>query len=132
MYDKEHADLALYRLSRAEEALTDAQDALAQEKYTNAANRSYYAFFHAARAVLALEAKDFKKHSGVIGYFQKEYVKTGIFEIQMGKNLQGAFHLRTKSDYQDFYVISKEKVTDQVDNAKTFVEAVKSYLLRQM
>ena len=79
MYDQEHIDLALYRMDKAEEALTDAQDALRQGKCANAANRSYYAFFHAVRALFALEAKDFRKHSGVIANFQKDYVKTGVF-----------------------------------------------------
>lgn len=129
MYDREHIDLALYRMSRAEEALTDAQDALKQGKYTNAANRSYYAFFHAARALFALEAKDFKKHSGVIASFHKDYVKTGVFAVELGKNLQSAFNLRSQSDYRDFYIVSKEKVSVQVSNAETFVETVKRHLL---
>ena len=129
MYDKEHIDLALYRMDKAEEALTDAQDALRQGKCANAANRSYYAFFHAVRALFALEAKDFRKHSGVIANFQKDYVKTGAFPIELGKHLQSAFNLRTQSDYRDFYVLPKEKVAAQVANAEAFVATLKRYLL---
>ena len=129
MYDKEHIDLALYRMEKAEETLTDAKDALRMGKFANAANRSYYAFFHAVRALFALEAKDFRKHSGVIAGFQKDYIKTGVFPVEMGKQLQSAFNLRTQSDYRDFYVLTKEKVAAQVANAETFVETLKGRLL---
>ena len=129
MYDQEHVDLAKYRMDKAEEALTDARDALRQGKYANAANRSYYAFFHAVRARFALEARDFRKHSGVIAGFQKDYIKTGLFPVEMGKQLQSAFNLRTQSDYRDFYVLTKEKVSVQVENAETFVDTLKRYLL---
>lgn len=129
MYDQEHIDLAVYRMDKAEEALTDARDALRQGKYANAANRSYYAFFHAVRALLALEARDFRKHSGVIAGFQKDYIKTGIFPVELGKQLQSAFNLRTQSDYRDFYVLPKEKVAVQVANAEMFVDTLKRYLL---
>ena len=129
MYDQERVDLALYRMDKAQEALTDAKDALRQGKLANAANRSYYAFFHAVRALFALEARDFRKHSGVIAGFQKDYIKTGLFPVEMGKQLQSAFNLRTQSDYRDFYVLTKEKVSVQVENAETFVDTLKRYLL---
>ena len=66
MYSKECIDLSLYRLSKAAQYLEDAKRTLELEMYDTSANRSYYAIFHAARAVLALEGLDFKKHSGVI------------------------------------------------------------------
>jgi len=50
------------------------------EDYASANNRAYYSIFHAMRAVLALEQKDFKKHSAVIAQFTQSYLKTN-FEI---------------------------------------------------
>lgn len=55
MYSKECQDLSLYRLAKAKQYLDDAKKTLAMEMYDTAANRSYYAIFHAARAVLALD-----------------------------------------------------------------------------
>ena len=129
MYEQERVDLAQYRMDKAQEALNDAGEALRQGRLANASNRSYYAFFHAVRALFALEARDFRKHSGVIAAFQKDYVKTGVFPVALGKALQSAFNLRTQSDYRDFYVLSKEKVAAQVADAEQFVEALRRYLL---
>lgn len=71
-------DLALYRLSKAKTDLSDAKKTLEFEMYETAANRSYYAIFHAARAVLALDGQDYKKHSGVSSNFQKIILKVGF------------------------------------------------------
>ena len=110
MYSKECIDLSLYRLSKAKQYLEDAKRTLELEMYDTSANRSYYAIFHAARAVLALEGLDFKKHSGVISNFQMRYIKTGIFDKQLSNIIKSAFSLRTESDYEDFYVIAKVDV----------------------
>ena len=57
---------------------------------------------------IAREGIDFSKHSGVLAYFQKNYVKTGIFQKEYSKILTEAFEVRSDSDYDDYYVISKE------------------------
>lgn len=82
-YSKEVIDLSLYRLEKAKKDLDDAKNTLELEMYDTAANRSYYAIFHAARAVLALDGQDYKKHSGVISEFQQDYIKTEIFDKTM-------------------------------------------------
>lgn len=103
MHSKEQIELCRYRLSKACEYLNDAEKSLGYEMYDTAANRSYYAIFHAVRALLALSGKDFRKHSGVISCFQMDYIKTGIFEKRMSDIIKSAFSLRTESDYEDFF-----------------------------
>lgn len=128
MYSKEIWDLALYRIDKAKNDLNDAQRTLELNMFDTAANRSYYAIFHAARALLALDGQDYKKHSGVISNFQKNYIKTGIFDKTMSNIIKSAFDMRTDSDYEDFYILPKEDVIKQVEEAKHFVEAISNYL----
>ena len=59
-------ELANYRLERAKEMLYAAEDNLRINQWKTALNRSYYAIFHAIRAVNILEGFDSSKHSGVI------------------------------------------------------------------
>lgn len=80
------------------------------------------------KAVLALDGFDSKKHSGIISEFRKNYIKTGIFSTEMSDIISKLFNVRASSDYDDFYIISKEKVTKQYENAKLFVETVDKYL----
>ena len=128
MVDQSHVDLCRYRLDKAERFLDDAKATLAQGMYETAANRSYYAIFHTVRALLALDGKDFKRHSGVISYFQQQYIKTRVFDSEFSDILNTAFSLRTESDYKDFYVISREDVMKQVTDAEQFFDTIKHYI----
>ena len=83
------------RFEKAEECLADAKLLLERESYKSAANRSYYAVFHAMRAVLAYDGYDSKKHSGIIAEFRRLYIKTGIFESSMSDTIRSLFDLRT-------------------------------------
>ncbi|MBE6761977.1 MAG: HEPN domain-containing protein [Ruminococcaceae bacterium] len=115
-------------MEKAKKDLEDAQKTLELEMYDTAANRSYYAIFHSARAILALDGLDYKKHSGVISRFQQDYIKTEIFDKNMSNIIKSAFDMRTESDYEDFYVISKADVIIQVSEAEEFVTTIDSYI----
>lgn len=96
--------------------------------YKDAVNRSYYAAFHAVRAVLAMEKIDFKRHKDVIAYFNKTYVATEIFEKTVGRMLAQLQLKREKSDYDDFYVVAKEEAETQYQNAVDIYESVRKFL----
>ena len=74
-------------------------------------------------------SSNYKKHSGVISNFQKDYIKTGIFDKAMSNIIKSAFDMRTDSDYEDFYVVPKEDVIKQVDEAEIFVNKIEEYLV---
>lgn len=128
MLNKANYDLALYRVEKAEVCLNDAKLLLENNSYTAAANRAYYAIFHSARAVLAIDGEDRKRHTGVISYFQEHYIKTGVFDKIYSYILQNAFEIRQEADYEDFYVLFKEEATKQVDNAEKFILRIKEYI----
>lgn len=121
-------ELSRYRMEQARQCITSAKALVEIDDYKGAANRSYYAIFHAMRSVLALEGKDFSKHSGVSAYFRKEYIKTEIFDVELSDIISMAFEIRSNSDYDDFYVISMEEVNEQIENAIRFCDAVELYL----
>lgn len=116
------------RLSHAEECLMDAKHLLELESYKSAANRSYYAVFHAMRAVLAFDQVDMKHHSGVISEFRRRYIKTDILDKKLSPIIAALFDVRTNSDYDDFFVVSKPQVRQQVQDAEYFVECVNAFL----
>ena len=122
-------NLVKYRLDNAQEKLESAEILLDSGKYKDSIGRSYYAIFSAVRAVLAVDRVDFSKHAGVIAYFQKEYVKTKIFDVKYSKYLQSAFQIRNVCDYDDFFIISKQEVEEQIENAKYFLKEIEQFLL---
>lgn len=120
-------DLSKYRLDTALENLEDAKLLFTENKYKSAVNRSYYAVFHCLRAILALDGFDSSKHSGIIAYFNRNYVKSGVFNKEFSKLIDTTYRLREKADYEDFYVVSKGDATKQVEKAERVVSEVQKY-----
>ena len=121
-------ELADYRMKRAEEMLDAAKDNLNMNQFRTSLNRSYYAIFHAMRAANILEGYDSSKHSGVMAFFTKTYLKTELLDRDLSQIIKEASYLREKSDYDDFYVAVKEDVKRQLENAERFVSAIKKYM----
>ena len=121
-------DLIQYRLSSAREKLTSAKLLLDGGQYKDSVGRSYYAIFSAVRAVLALRQVDFSKHAGVIVYFQKEFIKTEIFDKKYSKYLQQAFQIRNSCDYDDFFIVSKQDAEEQYARAEEISRSNDSFL----
>ena len=70
--------LVHYRLQQAVETLREASLLLDQSAWRGAQNRAYYAMFYAVSALLATRQLGSSKHSGVLGLFDREFVKPGL------------------------------------------------------
>lgn len=125
---EQNVDLSKHRLERAKDDLEASKLLVDNNKFSQSINRSYYAIFHAARALLALENFDSKKHSGIISYFNKNFIKTRKLEKRYSKILMDAQDFRTDSDYDDFFVVSKEEAVKQLEDAAKFVEKIEIYI----
>ncbi len=64
-------------------------------------------------------------------YFLKEFVKTNKFSVDSSNIVLSASRIRTASDYDDFYLASKDEAAEQIENAIRFFEEVKEYLNKQ-
>ena len=125
---EEKLALSRIRLDNAFDCLNLSKKLIDMNEYKASANRSYYAVFYAMRAVLAFDGIDMKKHSGVISEFRRLYIKTGIFDDKLSKMITNLFSIRQKSDYNDFYIISKEQVLEQYENARLFIDTINCFL----
>ena len=95
MKPKEIETLIKYRLEQAHAALDDAKYLIDGNRSAQSiVNRSYYAMFYAALALLQNISKAPSKHSGVISLFDTEFVMKGIFSKELSKHFHKAFELR--------------------------------------
>lgn len=126
--DNRQKELSRYRLQEAGNSLIVAKNCLNDGFYKDSINRSYYSAFYAIKAVLALGTVDFKRHKDVIAYFNKEFVATEKFPRELGRRLGTLKQLREKSDYDDFYIASKDKASEQIETAEMILKEVARYL----
>lgn len=120
-------DLAVYRLETAKSDLRSARILFAADEYKSANNRAYYAIFHAVNAVHAMNGNAYKRHKDAIGNFNKDYVKTGVFPREIGRMIGDAEEIRHASDYDDFYLASREESERQVNAADQLIKLVEKY-----
>ena len=121
-------DLTKYRLEVAKERIESSKLELDIGHFRISITHSYYAIFNSARALLAENEIDFKKHSAVISYFRRNYIKTKIFEDKYSDYIGRAFDLRNICDYEDFFVASREEAETQYLHAVEFYETIKNFL----
>ncbi len=121
-------ELAGYRLEKAKEMLSASENNLGIGEYKTSLNRAYYAVFHAMRSANALKGFDSSKHSGVIAFFTKEYLKTEILDRSLSFIIKDSSLCREKSDYDDFYVAGRTEAEEQLKNAKYFVQEIEEYM----
>lgn len=124
----ELAPLVIDRLQRAEETLADAQLLLLYGgSPMSVINRSYYAMFYAAQALMVDREIVTSKHSGVVARFDQEFVKTGVFDKTMSRALHRAFDFRQISDYREMFEVTEQQADDIFQDAKRFVRSILVY-----
>jgi len=102
--------LARYRLEQAGESLDEATFLLSGEKSPRSIiNRVYYAMFYAILALLIYEPYSSSKHSGVLGYFNRRFIKQGVFD-------------------REYFEVTRDQAADLVAKAGEFVSIVRSHL----
>ena len=127
--DEKKKLLALHRLQQATESLEEAHYLFDGGKsLRSVANRIYYGMFYAVLALLIYEPYTSSKHSGVLAYFNKRFVKGGLFSESMGRSLNEAFELRQRGDYREYFELTKDQVEPLLDKAAQFVASVRTYL----
>lgn len=120
-------DLMLYRIRTAKENLRSARILLDAQEYKGANNRAYYAIFQAINAVYAIDGTAYKRHKDAIANFNKNYIKTEVFPREIGRKISEAEEIRHASDYDDFYIASKEEAERQVSVADEFIQLIEAY-----
>lgn len=114
-------DLMLYRIKTAKDNLAEARILLSEKLYKGANNRAYYAIFHTINAIFALDGKSYKRHKDVLGNFNKDYIKTNIFPRELGSRIVAAEEIRHTSDYDDFYIATRDEAQELIDTAEEFI-----------
>jgi len=120
--------LVEYRFSEAKQTLEEAIILVNNRAYRGSINRSYYAMFYATMGLLSLKNIGSSKHSGVIGFFDREFVKTGELSKDLSRSLHRAFEERQMSDYGEMLEPDELTARELIDMADVFISAIEEYI----
>ena len=124
-------ELVFHRLQIAEEDLASANLLWGSGQYRGANNRAYYSIYHTIDAVLSAEGVAFKRHKDTLAYFNKNYVASEIFPRTMGRRIVQAEEIRHSSDYDPFYIASKDGTQKQIETAKNLLDYAKRFIAKE-
>ena len=105
----------------ANKQLEEARFQLTHERYNMAVNRSYYAIFYAAKALLAKKGIFPKKHSGTLHQFSFEYVKKDNFDYETYLLYAKLMEDRSDADYEVLVNFNEEEAMEAVESPEIFI-----------
>ena len=130
MEPKEIKEILIKRnIEKSDDSLKIAELIIRENIIFKALNMIYYACFYTVTALA--EKHDFKtsKHYGLLKWFNQKFVhQDKVFSKEMYKVYEKTFDYRQKDDYDTLYVPTLEETLKILEDAKTFIKAVREYL----
>ena len=126
--EQSRAELVKYRISRADEAIQEAQLMANDCHYNAAVNRLYYACFYAVQALLVKHGILSSTYAGVKTMLSLHFVSKGVIDVEYGKTFSRLFEIRHSGDYDDFVYCDKEMIDEYTPKAEAFVSKIKELL----
>ena len=115
-------------LEKAQRTFDDVLFCAGEGKWETAANRLYYALFHAMSALLVHDGHQVKSHRGILAMFGEHYVKTEIFAKADGSLLSDLVIMRDNADYNCFFDVSEQDIVDGIAIAADFIKAIEQLI----
>jgi len=117
-YARDLWDRGLNALASAETLLLVSAD--------DAASRAYYAAFHAASAAFALAGQTFTRHTALRAAVHRDWVKTGIWGVELGADFDALWELRDLGDYGGRQHVTAEDASAAVETARRIIDTVRA------
>ena len=115
-------------IAKAEKFIRTAENALNTGDYDSCVSRCYYAMFFMSEAALLTKSLSASSHKGVISLFGEHFVKTEVFERNLGKALNDAYDKRLVGDYGVGFTVTEQQAKDLLETARNFVQKLREYL----
>ncbi|MBR0544042.1 MAG: HEPN domain-containing protein [Bacteroidaceae bacterium] len=120
----ERTTLVTLELKKARETFEEITILTTANKWSGAANRLYYAVFHAINALLIHDGHITNTHKGSHAVFNLNYIKTGILPIEYGRLYNQLQTMREESDYNCVYEVEADELRERIEPAQKLIEEI--------
>lgn len=121
------------------ETLKKAADAIESAAYNQkggfilaTANRAYYSCYYCMLAMLYTKDIYAKMHQGLRAKFSEQFIKSGIFPIEISDSIAMLFDYRQEADYDLDANITDKEADVIILKATDFYQLSKDYLQKQI
>ena len=127
--DEREALINLY-LAKSDETLEDARFCRESRRWNSAANRLYYALYHAITALFVSDNISVHSHNGAKIKFGQEYVLTGMATEEEGKLMSQIESMRERADYDVTFIASEEIIEERFEKVEKMIKHIKDLAKR--
>lgn len=120
----ERTTLVTLEPKKARETFEEITILTTANKWSGAANRLYYAVFHAINALLIHDGHITNTHKGSHAVFNLNYIKTGILPIEYGRLYNQLQTMREESDYNCVYEVEADELRERIEPAQKLIEEI--------
>lgn len=124
----ERTTLVALELKKAHDTFEEIGILTAANRWSGAANRLYYAVFHAVCALLIHDGHAVNTHNGSHAIFNLHYIKTGILPHEYGRLYNQLQTMREESDYNCVYEVESEELKDRIEPARELIERIEKLI----
>ncbi|MCI7578678.1 MAG: HEPN domain-containing protein [Prevotella sp.] len=122
--DEERRIMVEHELNKAHKTMEQVYVLANNEFWDGAANRLYYAAFHAVCALLINDGISVHTHHGVNSMLYMQYVKTGKLSVELAKLYSSLQTMREKSDYNCSFNASKEIIEPLINPTNNLIRQI--------
>ena len=113
---------------KCQNALIDADAAIASGRWNMAANRIYYSVFYAVSTLFVKDGHTIKSHRGAKSILNKDYVLTGRVTQKDSMFFSQLETLRDKADYNVSFLATEEEINDYRPKVDDFIATIKKLI----
>lgn len=124
--DEERNTLVRLYLERSDRTMEELEVAISAQKWGMAANRMYYAVFHAVTALFVSDGLPVGTHRGAKATLGQYYVLPGKISPEHSRLFAKLETLRDKADYNILFLAKEEDVMPCYDSAQKFINVIKA------
>ena len=122
--NEERNTLVALELKKAIETYEDIGVLIDANRLNGAANRMYYAVFHAVCALLIHDGHQVNTHKGSHALFSQHYIKTGILPREYGQLYNQLQTMREESDHNCAYDVEMDELQQRLEPAKRLLDEI--------
>ncbi|MBO4564924.1 MAG: HEPN domain-containing protein [Bacteroidaceae bacterium] len=126
--EEDRKTMVRLEMERAHKFMKQAEMVCELEQWDIAANRYYYACFHAVQALFIHNGLASRRHSGMLTQLGLHFIKTGIIEDRLGAFLTRMEQLREKGDYNCLFDVTKDELLTFVEPAQELVRVIEQLI----
>lgn len=122
--NEERQTIVALELKKARETFEEISILTAANRWSGAANRLYYAVFHAVNALLIHNGYHVNTHNGSHALFNLHYIKSGILPLEYGRLYNQLQTMREESDYNCIFEVEPEVLQERIEPARQLIEKI--------